>query len=520
MFDIVSTPIDGALLTKEFTDSSAGAIVSFEGRVRNHHNNRSVKHLEYHVYRELAIKEGQRVVAEAMEKFPVIAIKSFHREGQLAIGEIAIWIGVLSAHRAEAYAACQYIIDTVKKRLPIWKKEFYTDGAVEWVGCSHPGHTEIDEDDYYSRQLIQPDVGIAGQDRFRQARIAVVGAGGLGSPALTNLVSAGVGQIDIFDHDKVDVTNLHRQTLYTVDDIGHSKAEMAKKRLELINPFVKITSWPHKVSSEQPLESLQSYDVVLDCTDNLETKYHLNRVCHQAGIPLIIAAVHHWQAILHSFFVDSDSGCFNCLSDATPSDDCVSGCTTAGIVGVVPNIVGALQANEAIQLLLGNKPRSATHGIILDLKNLSQQAMLRTKRDNCSVCQTEPTGKVTFEKKMSETATIDSSCEISWANYANTENRFVMIDIRLESERSADEIFSKNWTCIDASDISRLKYLPQDEDYLLVCERGQTSTILANRLRRAGLTNFYSLTGGVLELGKISSQSNSDTAPINRMLNR
>ncbi len=502
MFEIASSPIDTADIVTRFTHDSAGALSSFEGRVRDHHKGRPVKKLEYHVYEVLAIKEGLLILAEARDKFPIVDIKAVHRVGSLEIGETAIWIGALSAHRNDAFLACRYVIDNIKHRLPIWKKEFYKDGTIDWVGCTHQSKPEIKEEEYYSKQLLMPGVQVDGQERLKNARVAVVGAGGLGCPVLTNLAGAGVGHITVFDFDKVETSNLHRQFLYTIDDVGLDKAEAAKKRLQLMNPLIKIEAITQRVSSSAIWENLESYDIVVDGSDNLETKYYLNQICHKAGIPLVIAGVFHWQAILHTFFVDQESGCFNCLSDDAASDDCVSGCTDAGIIGVVPNMVGTLQANEVIRFLLGEKSKSATHGILIDLKDLSQHKIRRKRRDGCSVCGDSARYKNQSVEKLSSMA---HSHEIESEKITKNPQRFTIVDIRPESIRSRNDSILRDWPQVKATNFEQLKNLPQTKDYILVCDHGLASLVLTNRLRHFGLDNFYSLKGGINSLNAVNS---------------
>ncbi|MDH3890573.1 MAG: ThiF family adenylyltransferase [candidate division Zixibacteria bacterium] len=499
MFEIARTEIDVAAITRGFTSDSAGALASFEGRVRNRHQGRSVGSLEYHAYDALATKEGRRIVAEAIDKFDIIKIEAVHRVGSLQIGEVAIWIGVLAAHRAAAFEACRYVIDEIKRRVPIWKKEFYTDGSIDWVSCTHTGKPDLSESDYYSKQRLLPQVGTSGQERLKNARVAVVGAGGLGCPVLTNLAAAGVGRLAVFDHDKVETSNLHRQTLYTVDDVGRDKAVAAKERLEALNPFVKIEAHSLRVSTDESLHMLDGFDVVVDGTDNLETKYLLNRKCLDTQTPLVLAAVHHWQAVLHTFFTQDSGGCFNCLSDNTPNDDCVTGCTESGIMGVVPNLVGTLQAGEVISLLLGMKPTSADHGILIDLQSLAIQRYRRMQRVGCSVCCPDAD---TDSPRPAARASQFGEFEVDSRNVANHPSRFVTVDLRAEASGLVDSGIPNESQTVGQPSLEHLQTLPPGREYLLICEHGNTSKRLAHQLRGLGLGNFYSLHGGAESLSK------------------
>jgi adenylyltransferase/sulfurtransferase len=458
--------------------------------------------LEYHAYHALAVKEGRRIVAEAMDRFDVIGIQAVHREGTLGIGDVAVWIGVLAAHRAEAFEACQYMINRIKSRLPIWKKEFYADSGVDWVGCTHRAKPEVNEQEYYSKQLLLPQVGVAGQERLKNARVAVVGAGGLGCPAITSLAAAGVGQLGVFDHDRVESSNLHRQALYTVEDIGQFKADAAKRRLESLNPFIDIEAFCHRVSYPESLNQLEEYDIILDGSDNLETKYMLNQMCQQTGTVLVTAAVHHWQAVLHTFFADGSSGCFACLSEVAASDECVTGCTESGILGVVTSIVGALQANEAIALLLGLRPRSADNGLLIDLRTLSVSRYRRSVRDGCPVCGN---GSAVERPTSSGEPRERFDFEVDGDKIAVSPEPFVLVDLTSEGVGSVDDGLTGDRHRLTAPEIQQLQKLPRGREYLLVCEHGRTSRRLANRLRGMGLNNFYSLIGGADSLSQSGS---------------
>ena len=220
-FNISDQIIDIAELTSALSDRTAGALSTFEGRVRDHNDGRSVTGLDYEVFAPLALSEGARILDEAVERFGIHAAHAVHRHGTLTIGDCAVWVGVTAAHRDDAFRACRYIIDALKHRLPIWKKEHYADGTAEWVNCQHaaaPDHTHhrheqppaLAEADFYARQIRLPEIGAAGQAKLKAARVLIVGAGGLGSPAGLMLAAAGVGTIGIAEFDSLEASNLHR----------------------------------------------------------------------------------------------------------------------------------------------------------------------------------------------------------------------------------------------------------------------------------------------------------------------
>src|SRR5581483_9943439 len=243
-FRLSREKIDESSLREQLTDPAAGGYASFEGWERNHNEGLSVHHLEYEAFEPLALREGERIVAEAVARFGVEHAACVHRTGNLAIGEMAVWVGVSARHRHEAFLACRYIIDEIKHRLPIWKKEHYENGDSGWVNCercAEHGHARQDHDHDphsgpapadptrvpdYSRQMALREVGPAGQARLRAAKVLVVGCGGLAVPVVGYLAGAGIGRLGLLDSDRLEPSNLHRQTMYALSDVGQLKAEL------------------------------------------------------------------------------------------------------------------------------------------------------------------------------------------------------------------------------------------------------------------------------------------------------
>jgi len=233
--------------------------------------------------------------------------------------------------------------------------------------------TALTKDDYdrYQRQLIIPEVGEAGQEKLKQARVLVTGAGGLGSPVLMYLAAAGVGTLGIVDFDKVSVGNLQRQVLYTTGDIGRVKAEAAAERISLLNPLIKVLQYPVRLTAENATELMTGYDIVVDCSDNFATRYLLSDASHTAGIPMVYGAVYQFMGQASVFNYKGGPS----YRDLFPEEMHLSSdnkTNSPGVIGVLPGIIGAVQACEVIKIITG--PGDILSGRLLQIDALSLRA--------------------------------------------------------------------------------------------------------------------------------------------------
>lgn len=448
MFSISREPLDRDQLHSNLVNTQAGAIVVFEGWVRNHNEGKQVSSLEYQVYQELALKEGLKILVEAKEKFNLHHAVCIHREGHLSLGDIAIWVGTTASHRDDAFKATRYIIDEVKHRLPVWKKEHYVHEDPEWVFCRHQHHhVNFKESDYYSKQEKLTD-----QSGLRNARVLVVGAGGLGCPALLNLATAGIGYIRIVDFDVISISNIHRQFLYAPNLVGEKKVVVAKKRLLELNPFIQVDAVTDFFS---PLH-LENIDLVLDCTDSMSTKYFIHDACFKFGVPLISAGIYKFEGHIRTFV--PGKGCLRCFVTSTPDDSLLGNCNDFGVLGATTSVIGSLQASEAIQLLNQGENATLESTIYYNLKNLSQVKIKNTHIDNCLVCK----GDVELE----------------------------MNDLEVESIGEASHIDIRTLT---DEQISKLNF---SGDVVLSCHRGIRSKKMVENLRAQGHSRVFSLKGG------------------------
>lgn len=366
MFILQNDPIDGAACRRRLHRPAAGACVVFEGWVRDHHQGRGVTRLEFEACDELARAEGGRMVEEIERGHPGAQVLCVHRTGALAPGEMAVWIGAASAHRPAAFAACRETIEALKRRLPIWKKEHFTDGTTAWVDCTQEHNPAARRAEYFDRVERLAEVGATGLARLAAARVLVLGAGGLGSAVLEGLAGSGVGRLFIVDPGSVERSNLPRQTLYEEGDLGLPKAAAAAARLQRRNPHVECTALPMMFTREGAAALVARHDVVLDCTDNAAARALAVGACRAAGVPLVQAAVHGFEGTLDTFLPGRPGPPVTFWPEgiAPPPD---------GVPVFTPAVaaLGQLQAGEAVKLLLGLPVPSAGATLLLDFLQLT-----------------------------------------------------------------------------------------------------------------------------------------------------
>src|SRR6478735_8949247 len=387
MFELTNTPIDPAALRVRLDAAESGALTVFEGRVRNHHLGQPVTKLEYEAFDELAQHEGDALVTETETLYPRTRVLCVHRTGTLAIGEIAVWIGVASAHRAAGFAACRQVIEEIKRRLPVWKKEHHPDGAAEWVNCSTEATAPAMAEEYYARQAALPEIGPAGQTKLTAARVLVVGVGGLGCPAALYLAGAGVGRLTLVDGGKVELSNLHRQILFAPAEVGASKSLAAAVRLRLHNPLVEVVPHEGNFTAANATALVTGHSVVLDCTDNFTARFLVHDACRAAGIPLVSAAVHRFEGELN-VYAPGARGCMHCQwSGLNPEAlDSVGSCTAGPVFAPVVGVLGIQQAAEALKLLLGVGEVATNRTRLVNLLDGTTLAIERGARRECPVC--------------------------------------------------------------------------------------------------------------------------------------
>ncbi|MGZ8515543.1 MAG: molybdopterin-synthase adenylyltransferase MoeB, partial [Candidatus Limnocylindrales bacterium] len=262
-------------------------------------------------------------------------------------------------------------------------------GFQAWKGAGLEFETPIvlsaEQKNRYSRHLLIPEVGSEGQAKLLGSKALLIGAGGLGSPAALYLAAAGVGTIGIVDFDVVDLSNLQRQILHTSDRVGERKVESARKSINALNPEVKVVQHEEMLVAANVERIIAGYDVILDGTDTFETRYILNDAAVAAGIPVIHASVFRFEGQLTTF-IPYDGPCYRCLYPTPPPPELAPGCSVAGVLGVVPGIMGLLQANEALKVLLGIGQTLVGRLLLFDALE-TEFTELKLRRDpNCPVC--------------------------------------------------------------------------------------------------------------------------------------
>jgi adenylyltransferase/sulfurtransferase len=498
----------------ELADPASGGYASFEGWVRDHNEGRRVERLEYEAFETLAIREGERIVADAVARFGVSKAACVHRVGALGIGDLAVWVGASSAHRGEAFAACRYIIDEVKHRVPIWKKEYYTDGDSGWVNCERCAAVAHDHDhehahapaadrarpaadsgrDFahdYSRQVALPEVGATGQARLAAAAVLVVGAGGLGVPVLQYLAAAGVGRIGILDGDHVEASNLHRQPLYGIADVGRGKAEVAAERLAMLNRDVKLEAITTHATGDNIDALVGGYDLVVECTDNFRAKFLVNDAVVRGGKPAVFASVHQYEGQLQVYRPEPDWPCLRCLWPAAPRDGLVGNCAEAGVLGPVPATLGAMQAMQALQLIIGLNAGSSPALVMVDLLTLETRRVSARRDPACS-----------HDLGASADAPDAAPIELEFVTLAAAvESGLELVDIREAWERGFDPPNASIALHLPLSDLvnGRARF-PAEGRYLVICAHGVRSLSLTEHLRSLGQSEVYSLRGGLAAL--------------------
>ncbi|WP_245553636.1 molybdopterin-synthase adenylyltransferase MoeB [Demetria terragena] len=350
----------------------------------------------------------------------------------------------------------------------------------------------------YARHLLLPEVGVRGQERLREARVVVMGAGGLGAPTLSYLVAAGVGRVTIVDDDQVDLTNLQRQVLYATDDIGRSKAQTAAARLAALNPDVEVVASPTRITAETVGELVRGADVVVDGTDNFTTRYLVNDACVLAGIPLVWASILRFDAQIAVWWA-GHGPCYRCVFPRPPEPGQVPSCAEGGVLGAMAGTVGAVQATEALKVVLGIGEPLVGRLLIHDALRQAWDEMPVRRDPECAVCGDHPTITSPQEVEQPSVVPADDVPTVEPIDLASELARgaVTVVDVRGADERAIAEIAGAEAVELERfRDGTAAEVLPAGS-IVLVCKSGGRSAEAARLLRAATGREARSLAGGV-----------------------
>jgi molybdopterin/thiamine biosynthesis adenylyltransferase/rhodanese-related sulfurtransferase len=356
--------------------------------------------------------------------------------------------------------------------------------------------------DRYSRHLLLPEVGSSGQRKLLDAKVLLVGAGGLGAPAALYLAAAGVGTLGIVDFDRIDRSNLQRQVLYSTAEVGRPKVEVAAERLEGLNPDVHVNQYPVRLERENARDILGSYDIVLDGTDNFATRYLVNDACVLLGLPNVQASIYRFEGQASVF--DARRGpCYRCLFPEPPPPELVPNCAEAGVLGVLPGLLGTIQATEAIKLLLGVGESLVGRLFLIDALSLRTRELRVEKNPECVLCGPNATQTDLIDYPafcgVAEPTAADAVPEITPEELAarlEEEETVFLLDVREPGEWEIAHL--EGATLIPSRELAaRVGELPPSKEVVVYCKSGRRSAAATRLLLDLGRSRVRTLKGGL-----------------------
>jgi adenylyltransferase/sulfurtransferase len=378
-------------------------------------------------------------------------------------------------------------------------------------GAAAPPQTELSQEEIrrYSRHLIMPEVGIDGQRKLKQSSVLCVGAGGLGSPAAMYLAAAGVGRIGVVDFDVVDYSNLQRQLLHGTPDVGRSKLASAKDRLQALNPHVQVDTYETMLTSENALELFRPYDVILDGTDNFQTRYLVNDACVLTGKPNAYGCIFRFEGQA-SVFATRGGPCYRCLYPEPPPPGLVPSCAEGGVLGVLPGIIGVIQATESIKLMMGIGEPLIGRFLIYDALKMRFRELKLRRDPDCPVCGDNPTvtelidydqfcGIVpAVEETVKAAGNVWEITPVQLKQKLDAGEAPVVLDVREPNEYQINRIAGS--VLIPLGELPRrYQELPRDRQIVAQCKMGGRSAKAMEFLKSVGFEDVLNLRGGILE---------------------
>ena len=364
-----------------------------------------------------------------------------------------------------------------------------------------------DELSRYSRHLILPEVGMEGQRKLKAARVLCVGTGGLGSPLAFYLAAAGIGTLGLVDFDVVDASNLQRQIIHSTKDIGRKKLDSAEEKLKALNPALNVVKHETMLTSANAIEILKDYDIVADGTDNFPTRYLVNDACVLLGKPNVYGSIFRFEGQA-SVFATEEGPCYRCLYPEPPPPGLVPSCAEGGVLGILPGLVGVIQATEVIKLILGKGTSLAGRLLLVDALNMRFRELKLRKNPECPVCGDNPT--------VTELIDYQQFCGIApeTPQEASVKNGIPQLSVKELKKRidAGEEVFildvrepyeyqiaNIGGTLIQQNDVpQRLAEIDRDREIVVQCRSGARSQRIAEFLKQSGYPRVVNLAGGIL----------------------
>src|SRR5271166_1971886 len=358
----------------------------------------------------------------------------------------------------------------------------------------------------YSRHLIMPEVGVEGQKRLKVASVLLIGAGGLGSPLGLYLAAAGIGRIGLVDFDVVDFSNLHRQILHGTPDVGRLKLHSARDRLRAINPEVQLDLYETHLTSANAFDILRPYDVVIDGTDNFPTRYLVNDACVLLKKPNVYGSIFRFDGQA-SVFYPPEGPCYRCLYPEPPPPDLVPNCAEGGVLGILPGLIGVVQATETVKIILGKGETLKNRLLLYDALNMRFRELKLRRDRNCPACGDRPTITKLIDYQefcglkqpavtpMTTTEGIISALDVKAK--LDRGDQFILIDVREPHEFQICRIPGSK--LIPLGDLAkRLSELDPNAEIVAHCKSGARSQKAVDFLKQSGFKNVRNMTGGIL----------------------
>jgi molybdopterin/thiamine biosynthesis adenylyltransferase/rhodanese-related sulfurtransferase len=372
-----------------------------------------------------------------------------------------------------------------------------------------------DEIQRYSRHLILPEVGMEGQQKLKAAKVLCVGTGGLGSPLAFYLAAAGIGTLGLVDFDVVDFTNLQRQIIHSTKDVGRPKLDSAEEKLTALNPFMKIVKYNTMLTSANAMEIIRDFDIVADGTDNFPTRYLVNDACVLSGKPNAYGSIFRFEGQA-SVFATKDGPCYRCLYPEPPPPGLVPSCAEGGVLGILPGLVGVIQATEVIKLILGKGEPLIGRLLLVDSLSMRFRELKLRKNPDCPVCGTHPTvtklidydqfcgivpEPATTTQKGPGTTNVEMKNGIPQITPVELKKKldsgedFYLLDVREPFEYQIAQI---GGNLIPLGDVQkRVGELDPEREIVVHCKMGGRSQQAAEFLQKAGFKNVSNLAGGI-----------------------